>query len=165
MLKIVERGLYKGCQVVTSIALLAMVVLTVGEIFVRQIMGSSLLIVDEVSGYLMVVLAYWGAVNAFSDGEFVRVDAIFDRLSAKTKNVLNFVFTILFSVVNGLVFWFAWQNTASTLSRWDLSATVARLPLAYPKLAMSVGLFLLELVLIIRIIEFILPKRTDEEGL
>lgn len=164
MLKKVERGMYKVCQAVTSVAILAMVVLTIAEIFVRQIMDSSLLVVDEVSGYLMVVLAYWGAVNAFSDGEFVRVDAFFDRFSEKAKRVLNFLFTILFAVINGMVFWFSWENTSRTLSRWDLSATVAKLPLAYPKLAMSAGLLMLEAVLIIHIITFFLPDAQDKEA-
>lgn len=96
MLKKCEKGLYKACQAATSVALIIMVALTVAEIFVRQILGSSLRIVDEYCGYLMVVLAYWGAVCAVIDDEFVRVDAVFDRFSAETKRVANFVFTIFF---------------------------------------------------------------------
>ena len=166
MIKKCERGIYKVSQGLTSIALIAMVLLTVAEIITRQIFGSSLLIVDEYCGYLMVVLAYWGAVNAFLDGEFVRVDALFDKLSAKSKNAANFVFSIIFLGINGLVTYNAWLNTAKAIKRGDVAATIAQTPLAIPKMFMVIGLVLLELALLFRIIEYIqsFAKKPDIEG-
>ncbi len=155
MLEKCENGLYKATQAITSVALVAMVILTIAEIVIRQVFNASLLIVDEYCGYLMVVLAYWGAVNAFMDGEFVRVDALFDRLSAKQKEIANFFFTICFAVANGLVARYAWSNTLKTIKRGDVSATIAQTPLTVPKLCMAIGLTMLEIVLIFRIIEFI----------
>lgn len=154
MIKKCERGLYRASWAVTSVALIAMVVLTAAEIFVRQIMDSSLLVVDEYCGYLMVVLAYWGACCAFLDNEFVRVDAIFDRFSPKAKKIANFIFTILFTIANGFVTRYAWANTYKTIKRGDVAATIAQTPLTYPKLMMVLGLAFLELVLVFRIIEF-----------
>lgn len=162
MIKKCEKGLYKACQAVTSVALLIMVALTVAEIFVRQILGSSLLVVDEYCGYLMVVLAYWGAACAFIDGEFVRVDAFFDRFSAKVKRVANFIFTIFFTVGNGFVTYYAWANTLKTIRRGDVAATIAQTPLTYPKLMMAFGLVFLELVLVFRIIEFFQKDNAEE---
>ena len=162
MLKKCEKGLYKACQAATSVALIIMVALTVAEIFVRQILGSSLRIVDEYCGYLMVVLAYWGAVCAVIDDEFVRVDAVFDRFSAETKRVANFVFTIFFAAGNGFVTYYAWGNTLKTIKRGDVAATIAQTPLTYPKLMMAIGLVLLELVLVFRISEFFQKDDTEE---
>lgn len=164
MLKKCEKGLYKATQVVTSIALIAMVVLTIAEIIIRRFFNSSLLIVDEYCGYLMVVLAYWGAVNAFADGEFVRVDALFDRLSAKSKKIANFVFTIFFTVANGLVARNAWANTLKTIKRGDVAATISKTPLSGPKLCMAIGLLMLEIVLVIRIIEFVQELVSKDKG-
>ena len=165
MIKKCEKGVYKAAQEVTSIALVGMVVLTVAEIVVRQVFDSSLLIVDEYCGYLMVVLAFWGAACAFLDDEFVRVDAIFDRYSAKVKKIANFVFTILFAVCNGLVTRYAWVNTVKTIKRGDVAATIAKTPLAYPKTLMVIGLVMLEIVLIFRIVEFFQKeKKLEEKG-
>lgn len=155
MLEKCKNSLFKATQAVTSVALVAMVVLTIAEIVTRQVFNASLLIVDEYCGYLMVVLAYWGAVNAFMDGEFVRVDALFDRLSAKQKEISNFFFTICFAVANGLVTRYAWSNTLKTIRRGDVAATIAQTPLAIPKLCMSIGLTMLEIALFFHIIGFI----------
>ena len=162
MIKKCEEVLYKACQIVTSIALIAMVVLTVSEIFARQILDTSLLIVDEYCGYLMVVLAYWGAACAFLNNEFVRVDALFDRLSDKAKRIANFIFTILFAAMNGFVFRYALENTLKTIRRGDVAATISQTPLAYPKMMMVLGLVFLELVLIFRIIEFFQKDGNNE---
>ena len=162
MLKRIEKGLYRVCQIVTSIAMVMMVILTVAEIIVRGVFNSSLLISDEVCGYLMVVLAFWGAVNAFVDDEFVRVDALFEKFSPSVKRMMTFLFTLLFAAVNGLICRHIWANAMKSVTRWDRSATVARLPLAYPKLAMAIGITLLEFIIVIRILEFITGE--DKKG-
>lgn len=130
-------------EVVTSLALVGMILLVGSEAIVRNVFGSSLQITDEIGGYLLVAVTFLSMSVSEAHGAFHRVELVQARLGVRVRIWLQIVFDLCSLAVSVLI---AWQLMRLTLNSWnsgDVAPTPLQTPLWLPQMVMGVGLVLL----------------------
>ncbi len=103
----VERiaNLYcKGLNVVTALALAAMVALVFGNVVLRYAFNSSITVSEEVSRWLFVWITFLGAVVAVREHTHLGTDVVVSRLPPAGKKVCFVLAQLLMLYVCWLVF-------------------------------------------------------------
>ncbi len=149
MLISIKKNLYRTCFAISAISLTIMFLLITLEILVRFITNVSLLIADELAAYFMVFVAYWGAILAIENDNFVRVDVFYDKYGPRVKRIADAIFEIILVVFVGIMTFFTYKSVVSAYIHGTVSNSVLRTPLLYPKAILLVGLILLEIYLLI----------------
>lgn len=151
------QGLLKFSQVVDALTdrlgrlltwlILAAVLISAGNAIVRKIFSVSSNALLEVQWYLFAAVFMLGAGYAFLKNAHVRIDFISNRLSARTRNIIDIVGIIVFLlplcymliVLSWPLFAGAWQSgemsqNAGGLIRWPMYLLV---PLGFALLALQ----------------------------
>jgi TRAP-type C4-dicarboxylate transport system permease small subunit len=113
------------------------------EILVRLITNVSLLIADELAAYFMVFVAYWGAILAIENDNFVRVDVLYNRYGPRFKRIADLVFEAILIFFVSVMTFFTYKSVVSAYIHGTVSNSVLRTPLLYPKAILLIGLVLL----------------------
>lgn len=150
--------LKKTSTAISVAALSVMVLLIVTEILLRFFRISTM-IADEYSGYLMVTVVFIGSVLAFDEGSFVRVEVVYQRFSGKLKFIMDFLFHLLLFAYALVLSYFIWELNWTSLTMRSLSSSVVQTPLYIPQFLMSLGIFLFDVYLIIRLVQIAARKR------
>lgn len=145
-----------------ALFIVIMMLLISAEVIMRSVFGTSTLISDEYSGYLMVFVTYWGAASAFHAGSFVRVEAIFERFPQKVKRVLNIIYEFLFFVFNSYMCYYFFQSLAKVFNHQSVSASISRTPLWIPYGICWLGILMFEVYLILAFVENVIPKKEEK---
>ena len=107
-----------------ALLVLAIIAVMIAEMVSRGVFGHSLPWSGDVSRWLMVALIFLGGPWALVSGKFVRVDALFGRLSPKTQAILDStVSTVMFALLAGTLLWLGWDFAKRSLLIWETSAT------------------------------------------
>lgn len=88
-LRTVFRALQRLEAFVLSSAILLVASLTVVNVISRTLLGLSLAWVEEVSGFLMVVVTFVGLSYGASVGRHIRMTAIYDQLPERPRKALR----------------------------------------------------------------------------
>jgi TRAP-type C4-dicarboxylate transport system permease small subunit len=125
-----------------------MSVLITIEITGRYLFGFSLLVVDEWSGYLLVMVTFLGLAYTMKTKGFLQIDFLVNRLSQRRRHLFN-IFLVLIALIYSLVIgWkliiYTWLN----YSTGAVSVSISQTPLYIPQLFMPLGILLLVLELI-----------------
>lgn len=132
-----------AAEALSSVSLVAMIVLIGIEAVVRNVFGGSLEVVDEVGGYLLVVLTFLSMSVAESHGAFHRVELVQARMGPRARLVLQLVFDACALAASVLV---TWQLARLALNAWhsgDVAPTPLQTPLWLPQMSMGIGMALL----------------------
>lgn len=128
-----------GALVLAQLILAGMALLISAEVVCRSFLGFSLLIVNEMVGYMLVAVIFLGLSFTLRRGLLLRVAVIYDRLPHRARPLVDFVFNL------GCL-WFAavlaWQLVQLTMQSYALdvtSVTLMATPLFVPQLVMSAG--------------------------
>jgi TRAP-type C4-dicarboxylate transport system permease small subunit len=127
-----------------------MVLLIMVEVILRNLFGISTLIADEMSGYLLVVIVFWGATISFESESFVRVEVLYSKYGPKIRKIMDCLFlffAIVFSVTLSI---FLWKLTIDSLRLNSTSNSIVQTPLFIPQLFMSFGIGLFDLYLVLK---------------
>ena len=76
------------------IAIVAMVVVITINVVVRKTLDWAWLYVEEYSGYLLVLMAYFGLAYALRMGKHIRVELLVNRLSPQVRQGVELVTTL-----------------------------------------------------------------------
>lgn len=125
---------------ICEIFLVVMVVLTTVEITLRLALNMSPNLSEEVCGYLLVGVSFFGFGVATLKGQLLRVDFLITRRSPRTQLILNIVFETIALAVSSVVFYQLTRMVISTFSRANVSDTWLQTPLFIPQMAMPVGM-------------------------
>jgi TRAP-type C4-dicarboxylate transport system permease small subunit len=136
-----------------ELLMLAMMALITGEVICRSFMGFSLLLVDEVAGYMLVAILFLGVTASFQSGSLLRVDFIMNRLSARAQLWLDAVFDLIGFGFVAILDYALVNFVLSTFERGMQAPTLLATPLYLPQLVMPVGATLLALALLASTIE------------
>lgn len=88
----------EGAAVLAAVAIVVILVLVCVEVALRPF-KTSLLIVDEICGYLNAAAVFLGLAYTLREGGFIRVELLYDRLTGALKQGVRWL-----SVVTGLVY-------------------------------------------------------------
>jgi TRAP-type C4-dicarboxylate transport system permease small subunit len=143
----VMTGLVAACCV-----LFAMMALIVAEVVLRNAFGSSLLIVDEYSGYMVVAIFSLGVAYSLQEQALLRVEFLLRLLREDRQRLAMMVFDLLALAFSLSV---TYQLARFTVGNWRqgvFAPTTAMTPLYVPQLVMPVGMALVCIVLIANIV-------------
>ena len=155
ILKLIERLSTAGMYV-SGIGVFIMSILITIEILGRYFFGFSLLIVDEWSGYLLVMVTFLGLAYTMQTRGFLQIEFLLNRLSYRKRHLFNLFLILLALVYSFIIGWKLILYTWSNYSAGIVSVSISQTPLYIPQLFMPLGMALLILQLISEAIRSIL---------
>lgn len=129
------------------LCLVAMVVMTTTEVVMRSFFASSLLITDEVGGYLLVALAFLGLSVGQSRRSFFGVALLQHNLSLRWRVVSAIIFDAVGLFTSLLLAWFCGRMVLQSWHSGNTAATAMATPLWLPQSIIPIGLLALAVVL------------------
>ncbi|MDP2931297.1 MAG: TRAP transporter small permease [Chloroflexota bacterium] len=101
------NGLSNVTGYISAGLIIAMMCLMLYEVFMRYVVNRPPALADEISAYMLVMLAYIGVAYAWREGVHIRVSTLVERLPRKPANILRsitlflaLIFTIALSVAS-----------------------------------------------------------------
>ena len=119
-------------------AVLSSVAISVMGVFFRYVIESSLSWVEEMAGFLLLIIITVGIGAAIHKGSHLRVDMIIQFIP-RTKKHLNLIAHVFALGVMIVLFIFAVEFVVDLLSRDQRTGSLYWLPLGIPLLIMPVG--------------------------
>lgn len=104
MKKLID-GFFKLLELGVVLCLLAMVLMVFGNVVMRYVFNSGILISEEMSRYAFIWLTYLGAMVAMREGGHLGVDTLFKHLPLLGKKVCVLLSEGLMLFMNGMFFW------------------------------------------------------------
>jgi TRAP-type C4-dicarboxylate transport system permease small subunit len=130
------------------ICLPAMLLLIISDPFLRYFVGRPFFWSNEVSTFLMILMAFAGFGTALHKGQHVRVILLFSKLPHQVQNILWVVVSLLTSIYIGLLSFTVFRLAFSSLSINALTPTANLVFFPWQLLA-GLGLFTFFLALIL----------------
>ncbi|MBI4627082.1 MAG: TRAP transporter small permease [Candidatus Rokubacteria bacterium] len=81
--------------VVGAVALAAMILLITAQVVSRRLLSVPLVVADEVSGYLLVIVTFMGLGYALLNGDHIQVTLLTERLQARTQARLRVAWCVI----------------------------------------------------------------------
>ncbi|MEM7570841.1 MAG: TRAP transporter small permease [Pseudomonadota bacterium] len=119
------------------IALLA--ILSIAEIFCRNVLSLSLPFATEYAGYLVILSLLTGLGWAMKEGAHIQVLLVRGRLPERLGKQVDMATSILALLVSTFFAIALWRFGLVTLARGTLSYFPSQTPLAIPQLLMAIG--------------------------
>jgi TRAP-type C4-dicarboxylate transport system permease small subunit len=145
-----------------GIALAAITLMVTVEVVLRTFFSRSFMFVDEVSGYLLVALAFFGATWALEAGGTMRVDFIYERLPKATQAAMDILFDVVGFLLTALLTAYFVRFVASSIESGITSSGAIDTPLFIPQLSMVGGMGLMSVTLLLRALSRLAGRRHDE---
>ena len=144
--------------VLTGAVLVALVLLVCTEAVLRGFANVSLGFAEELTGYAVVMLTFFGAALALRSGSLFQVHFLFERFAPAPRRIVLRLFVVTALVISAVLAWKGYDLMASSLSRGKFAPTVLRTPLWIPQLLLPVGFLLIATFLVE---QFLLCGRTS----
>jgi TRAP-type C4-dicarboxylate transport system permease small subunit len=140
-------------RIATGAVLAALVTLVCGEAFLRGAFNYSLGFAEELTGYGVVMLTFFGASLALRQGSLFQVHFLFDAVPAHVRLWLMRVFVVVALAICIILAWKTKDVMLSSFVRGKFAPTVLRTPLWIPQMLLPlgfgvIGFFLIEKVLL-----------------
>ncbi|MFZ5781980.1 MAG: TRAP transporter small permease subunit [Pseudomonadota bacterium] len=131
-----------------ELLMLSMMALITVEIVCRSFLGFSLLLVDEVAGYMLVAVLFLGITTSFRSGSLLRVEFVINRLPPRAQLWLDAVFDLIGFGFVAILDHALINFVLSTFERGMRAPTLLGTPLYIPQSVMPVGATLLAVALL-----------------
>ncbi|WP_430511255.1 TRAP transporter small permease [Pannonibacter phragmitetus] len=133
----------------TAAVLIALVLLVAGEAVSRSLFNYSLGFAEEITGYCVVMLTFFGAAIAMRSGNLFQVHFLYDTLPEAGRVWGTRIFVLVALIICGVLLWKTNDLMLSSFSRGKFAPTVLRTPLWIPQLLLPagfgvIGIFLIE---------------------
>lgn len=113
-----------GIGKAAAFLVLVIIAVIIIEMVARGGFGRSQPWANDVTSWLLAALIFLGGPWALANGNFVRVDALFDRFGWRTRALIDtFVSTALFILFCGTLLWFGWNFFARSAAIGETSAS------------------------------------------
>jgi len=122
-----------------EVAIFCMVALIATDVVCRNVFRFSLLVSDEVSGYLLVLMTFCGAGYSLRSGALLRIEFLLFSLPRRVRAVVDVVYDLLAMSVTAVLLYELGRLTLSTWERKMIAATLIETPLWIPQVTMPVG--------------------------
>lgn len=139
----------KAIERLLALAFIAAVGLNFANVIGRYGFGASLAGGDEVQVYIMVWMAFLGAVLVSWRGEHLRMDVLAQRFPQGLRNILVKTELILVIALAAFALWQSWDYTQQMFAIGRRSDN-AGIPMWIPHSAVVVGFALMLLVALLR---------------
>ena len=143
-----EEGLCRAGAFLAALFMALTVGLIVLEIALRAFVGTSTMITAEYSGYFLVATVSLGLAYTLRHRAHIRITLIYDRLTPRTRNVLDIWAALVGLIICGFAIFYSGQMVLENRALGMTADTVAETPVWIPQIAVPVGLALLFLELV-----------------
>lgn len=142
-----------GAGYAAGLVLIAIIGLTMVEVFSRYVLERPLILSDELGGYAMVAISFLGLAYCARDESHIRITFLVGKMPAQISSPLRLATILLCLAFIVIATWVNWQFLADSFARNMRSNSLLMTPLKWPQMAMPVGLTLFALLLLARLIQ------------
>jgi TRAP-type C4-dicarboxylate transport system permease small subunit len=140
---VVGRAIERFSTLLTHLSMLgimAMMLIVVVDVALRTFAGTSLLLAEEVCGYLLVLVAYFAYAEALKRNRHVRVELASKLIPERARTRIELVLLVLALGAMSVVTWTAVVMVYRSYERGVIVPGILLTPVWIPQLAMVVGL-------------------------
>lgn len=120
--------LVRGLSVVAGVLLLALILLTIGDVVSRNARDRSIVGTIDISTMLLVAIAFLGLASAEIDGRHVSVELVESRFGARVRLVFSALRAVLLVGLGALLTWGLTDVLISAGARGETTNDILRLP-------------------------------------
>ncbi|QRF68863.1 TRAP transporter small permease subunit [Ponticoccus alexandrii] len=157
-----QRGVFalsRAAAVVAALLVVGMVLHILLEIGLRMV-DRSTFVLDEMVGYAIAGATFLSLGYAFEHSALVRVGLLVDRLSGRTRRVLETCCGLATLAVTTQIAWAIAKTAMRSFERGRTSSSIAEIPLWIPEAVCATGLAIFSL----QILAWILRQILDLPG-
>lgn len=144
--RLVGRIAY-ACGVLAALAIVIVLVMICAETILRQFQ-SSLLITDEIVGYLNAAAIFLGLAWTLREGGFIRVEILYDRATGGLRRALRWLIVLTAAAFAAVLLWVCTRHVIYAFDRDTRAVSVLDTPEWIPQSVMVLGLAVLLLQLL-----------------
>ena len=144
---------------ISSVLLLFMALSVSADAVLRYVFNSPSTWVNEISGYLLVVMTFLAIGHTLLLGGHVRMDMLYHKVSPKKQIILYCISYVLVFIYASVFFYYALNMTLASFSMGWKSSTILAIPFYLPQMFMPIGLLLLILETIVLFYEKIMEYK------
>jgi TRAP-type C4-dicarboxylate transport system permease small subunit len=148
-----------AAMAVSCAATVGMTVLITVEVLGRSFFRVSTLISDEMSGYLLVVLTFFGLADSLRSDSFIRVEFLYGHLSVRARRRLDVLLLVIALAYTALLTRYFWSFVAESYRFGSTSIYFTATPLWIPQTFMALGASLLVLEILAAVAVRLLAPR------
>lgn len=125
------------------------------EVISRYIFNAPTVWVNEISTFLQIWATYLAMTYSFHHKDFIRITVIYDRVSDKTKKILDFLSLSVMIFFSSFVVYYGWLIAHDSFVVGRTSSTILDLPSFLTEYAIPICFGMLLVRLIIEIFQSI----------
>jgi TRAP-type C4-dicarboxylate transport system permease small subunit len=144
--------LARACGVLAALAVVAILAIVCFETVLRQFQ-SSLLVTDEIAGYLNAAVIFLGLAWTLREGGFIRVELLYDRARGALKQALRWLIVLTATIFSALTLWVCVRQVIYAFDRDTRAVSIIDTPEWIPQSVMVLGLAVLLLQLLAWIVD------------
>lgn len=146
MMKSFRNAVEKGNLLlgyVSGLGILLMGLMLCYEVVCRYFFKSPTIWAQETSIYLFIWTMLAGSAYTLQKGKHVRIDLLIEHLSLRTQHIIEMFTSFVGMVFCAIVSWQAYEMIAASVGYNKVSATLLRVPMWIPQMALLLGFVLL----------------------
>jgi len=140
------------CAILACVAIAGMSVLIVIEVILRSVFSSTLYLIEEFSGYMVLAIMALGLPYCREKNALLTVDFFISRMGPHLRRRVEFLYGLVSIAYCILIDWYVIQLLMKSIQRDLMAASVMRTPLWIPQMLLPIGITLLCLVMIRKLI-------------
>jgi TRAP-type C4-dicarboxylate transport system permease small subunit len=145
-----------ACGVLAGLGIVAILVMVCTETVLRQF-RSSLLVTDEIAGYLNAAAIFLGLAWTLREGGFIRVEILYDRTSGHLRQAIRWLIVLSAATFTAVMLWVCTRHVIYSFDRDTRAVSVLETPEWIPQSVMVAGLA----VLLLQLVAWILGRVRD----
>jgi TRAP-type C4-dicarboxylate transport system permease small subunit len=147
---------------IAALSILAAALIVTEGVVTRKVFGVSTTWQIEASVYLLIYACFVGAPLGQKHEHHLNVDLVIYYLSAKVREVILIVVSIIACITSAIIAWYAWPMWWESVVRNDHSGSLWNPPLWVPYFFLPLGLTLLFLQYVVQITRKIIALKQHE---
>lgn len=151
LVRAIER-LSDAAGYLAGATVLGLTALIASAVIARRVFGSPILAVDELSGYLLLAIVFFGLAYTMKAGGHIRADIVLAHVPGKVREVLEIVATVLALAFALALLGGVWALAAEYYEHGTTSFKYLQIPLWMPAALLVVGAALLALQLVAQLL-------------
>ena len=152
VLDLVIGRIAQACGVLAALAVVGILVIVCAEAVLRQFQAS-LLVTDEIAGYLNAAAIFLGLAWTLREGGFIRVEILYDRAVGNLKRALRWLNAVTAAAFTATILWVCVRHVVYAYDRDTRAVSIIETPEWIPQSVMVLGLTILLLQLIAWIVD------------
>lgn len=136
-----DNGIAAVERTLLAIGVLGMTVVSVGNVLMRNVLGTSLVFADELNQILIILITFIGIGYAARQGRHIRMTALYDELGRLPRKLLMVTIALLTAALLLTLAWYSLQYVMH-VERTNAVTPALRIPVYLSYAVAPIGLVL-----------------------